>query len=47
VSPTAAVCPGITHQARFTVLKGDRFYYLRFGATPSAALEFILERYAK
>ncbi|HEX5749670.1 MAG TPA: Ig-like domain-containing protein [Archangium sp.] len=47
VSPTAAVCPGITHQARFTVTQGDRFYYLRFGATSSAALEFILERYAK
>ncbi|MFY0569726.1 Ig-like domain-containing protein [Archangium lansingense] len=46
VSPTAAVCPGITYQARFTVTQGDRFYYLRFGATPSAELEFILERYA-
>lgn len=47
VSPTAAVCPGVTHQARFTVTQGDRFYYLRFGATPSATLELILERYAK
>ncbi|WNG59836.1 hypothetical protein F0U59_37795 [Archangium gephyra] len=47
VSPTLPVCPGITHQARFTVTQGDRFYYLRFGATPSATLEFILERYAK
>lgn len=47
VSPTAAVCPGITHQARFTVTQGDKFYSLRFGATPSATLEFILERYAR
>ncbi|MFY0529769.1 Ig-like domain-containing protein [Archangium gephyra] len=47
VSPTTAVCPGITHQARFPVLKGERFYFLRFGATPSATLEFILERYAR
>lgn len=47
VSPTAAVCPGITHQARFTVTQGDRFYYLRFGTTATPALEFILERYAR
>jgi hypothetical protein len=47
VSPALPVCPGITHQARFSVLKGDRFYYLRFGATPSATLEFVVERYAK
>lgn len=47
VSPTTAVCPGITHQARFTVTQGDKFYYLRFGTTAHPALEFILERYAK
>ncbi|HYO71767.1 MAG TPA: Ig-like domain-containing protein [Archangium sp.] len=47
VSPTTAVCPGITHQARFTVTQGDKFYYLRFGGTATPGLEFILERYAK
>ncbi|AKJ06008.1 Ig-like domain-containing protein [Archangium gephyra] len=47
VLPALPVCPGITHQARFTVTRGDRFYFLRFGATPSVTLEFILERYAK
>lgn len=47
VSPTSAVCPGITHQARFSVTQGDKFYYLRFATTANPALEFILERYAK
>ena len=44
--PTAPVCPGITHQARFRATQGNRSYFLRFGATDTATLEFILERYA-
>lgn len=40
-------CAAITHVARFSIARGDRFYILGFGPTDAAKFDFVLERYAK
>jgi len=47
VSPAAPACASITHVARFSIARGDRFYYVGFGPTDAATFDFILERYTK
>ncbi|OJH41262.1 Ig-like domain-containing protein [Cystobacter ferrugineus] len=46
VEAARPVCTGITHVASFHALQGNRDYFLRFGPTPGAVFEFILERHA-
>ncbi len=47
VSPAPPACPAITHVARFSIARGDRFYYVGFGPTDAPTFDFILERYKK
>lgn len=46
VEATPPACAGITHVAEFHAQPGNRDYFLRFGPTPDAVFEFILERHA-
>jgi len=46
VEAARPVCAGITHVASFHATQGNRDYFLRFGPTPGAVFEFILERHA-
>lgn len=47
LSSAPPACAAVTHVARFSIARGDRFYYLGFHSTNAAEFELVLERYAK